>query len=271
MDLFHLNGGETVDFAASRLRGAARQWWNALGTAGKAPLVDTASLAGALRTRFQPVTSERTAREQLRSLRQGSRGINEYIADFQRLQALLPDMAQSDALFAFESGLNANLAVELRKQGTNTVQDAIALTARIGGLLQATAASGQQQRGMPVNQLDAANDEDNTNRLDRLEAALNALVTRGPGDTATGTGARTQDRWNRPRQNDPNGGATRGGRDNRGGRSGRFGGGSREPIAVPGVPPAVVQQRLDAKQCLRCGDSNHRSIACPNAISASGN
>lgn len=62
-------------------------------------------MASALRSRFQPVTAARVARQQLDGLRQGSRGINDYIADFQRLHALLPNMAEEDALYAFERGV----------------------------------------------------------------------------------------------------------------------------------------------------------------------
>ena len=91
IDLFQLNGREAVDFGVSRLRGAARQWWNTLGAASKAGIGDATALTKALRARFQPITTERVAREQLRALRQGSRGVNDYIADFQRLHALLPD------------------------------------------------------------------------------------------------------------------------------------------------------------------------------------
>ena len=55
----------------------------------------------------------------------------------------------------------------------------------------------------------------------------------------------------------------------RGGRGGRPFSGPRGPPVVPGVPPEIVRQRLDAQQCVRCGAEGHRSPACPNAITAS--
>ena len=93
------------------------------------------ALASALRLRFQPITAARTAREQLDKLQQGSRGINDYIAEFQRLRTLLPSMSEDDALYAFERGLRRELAEKLRVQGVSSVQEAIALAARVGGLL----------------------------------------------------------------------------------------------------------------------------------------
>ena len=256
-DLYHLNGEETVDFAASRLRNAARQWWNTLGPEGKAPLTDGAALAAALRKRFQPVTSERVAREQLRSLKQGSRGINEYIAEFQRWHAQLPDMSGADALFAFESGLSANLAEKLRVQGVTSLADAISLVARVGGLLQASAPLG---RGAAANQMDADVGEDSASRLDRMEATLHAITSNA------GMGAKTQTQRGYQQERGAGG---RGGA--RGGRGGRFGGrgGGGASFSIPGVPAAVVEQRRAAGQCFRCGSGDHRSMECPSAPTAS--
>lgn len=78
VDLFQLNDREAVDFGVSRLRGPARQWWNALDNAAKAAIRGRMSvLAAALRLRFQPVTASRTAREQLDKLQMSARGVND--------------------------------------------------------------------------------------------------------------------------------------------------------------------------------------------------
>ena len=254
VDLFHLNGGEAVDFGASRLRGAARQWWNTLGNAGKATINSASTLATALRARFQPITSERVAREHLRALKQGGRHINDYIADFQRLHALLPDMSQADALFAFESGVSAPLAEKLRVQGVSSVPDAIALAARVGGLMQ-TPAIGRSSATAAQMEVDDGESNGSASRLDRIEAALNALTTaHGNGG---GLGAKTQ--------------TQRGYQQQRGGRSGSKVSDRRPPMQPPqiqGVPDDVIQQRWADKQCLRCGAHDHRSMACPNSVSA---
>jgi hypothetical protein len=254
--LYHLTAQETVDFAGSRLREAALDWWLALSEEELAAITDRDALAAALRARFQPVTAARTAREQLDKLQQGSRGINEYIADFQRLatQIGMASLGQENALHAFERGLRRELAVELRKQGVATLQEAIALTARIGGLMQSNAAP--QNRQSQLHQMDV-DDDGSAGRLDRIEAALNAMATRN----TDGRGAKTQMHQGYTQQRGGRGGA----------RGGRGGFRPRGPPVVPGVPDHVVSARMQAGQCVRCGQDGHRSPACPNAITARGN
>jgi hypothetical protein len=263
--LYHLTAQEAVDFAGSRLRGAALDWWLALGDDELAAIADREALAAALRARFQPVTAARTAREQLDKLQQGGRGINEYIADFQRLttQIGMASLGQENALYAFERGLRRELAVELRKQGVATLQEAIALTARIGGLMQSSAAPQGRQS---LNQMDV--DDSSGASLDQRiqQAVLNAMQSQG----SNGMGAKMQTQRGYSQEREQRGGG-RGGRGGQsGGRGGRFGQRSGPPV-VPGVPESVVRQRLDAQQCVRCGGEGHRSTGCPNAISASGN
>ena len=197
----------------------------------------------------------------MRALRQGGRGINEYIADFQRLLAQLPSMAEEDALFAFEAGVSREIAVELRKQRTQTVADAISLAAHVGSVSVAAPAQG---RLSAANQMDV-DDGDAAGMEDRIaRSVLNAL--QGQSSGFQGLGAKTQTQRGYASERDGGrGGAARGG------RGGRFGGGQRPLPVVPGVPSDVVRQRLDAQQCVRCGADGHRSPACPNAISALGN
>ena len=261
--LYELNAREALRFAVSRLRGAALQWWLAMSSSAQDAISSTDALAAALRARFQPVTAARSAREQLDKLAQGSRGVNEYIAEFQRLRTQLPSMAEDDALYAFERGLRRELAVELRKQGVATLQEAIALVARVGGLLQQ--AGAPQGRAAAANQMDIDDSDSSAGRLNRIEATLNAMAARN----ASGMGAKTQTQrgYTQERERGASGSGRGGARG--GGRGGRIA--PRGPPLVPGVPEQVVRQRLDAQQCVRCGGQDHRSPACPNAISATGN
>jgi hypothetical protein len=261
--LYELNAREASRFAVSRLRGAALQWWLWLDSSAQEAIGSAEALAAALRARFQPVTTARTAREQLDKLTQGSRNVNDYIADFQRLRTQLPSMAEDDALYAFERGLRRELAVELRRQGANSLQEAIALVARVGGLLQAANAS-PQGRGATANQMDMGDGDEGAGRLDRIEAALNA-ITSAQGGNASGPGTKTQTQRGYQNVEQSSRGGGRGGRG--AGRGGR--GGGRGPPVVAGVTPEVVRQRLDARQCLRCGSDEHMSYSCPNSISNS--
>jgi hypothetical protein len=257
VELYELTEREAVAFATSRLRDAARLWWNALGSKGKQAITGVAPLAAALRARFQPVTAAHTARVQLDKLAQGSRSINEYIADFQRLRTRLPGMAEEDALHAFRRGLRNDIAGELRKQRVTSLTDAISLASHVGS--EATPASGRSA----LNQMDV--DDDAAAHVqppkEMWQALLNAMASR---DTS-GLGAKTQTHHGYTQQRD----SQRGGRG--GARGGGRGGFRRGPPEVPGVPEQVVRQRMDAQQCIRCGQDGHRSTGCPNAISARGN
>ena len=85
----------------------------------------------------------RLARQQLDKLQQGGRSINDYIADFQKLETQIgaESLGEANALHAFERGLRADIADKLRTHGVNNLEDAIAMAARVGGLTAATPAA----------------------------------------------------------------------------------------------------------------------------------
>ena len=272
VDLFELSPRETVKFGASRLQDAALDWWQTLATSDKMAIRSFDTLAAALRARFQPVTTARVAREQLARLQQGGRGVNEYIADFQRLatQVGWASLGEENALFSFEAGLRRDIALELRKQGVTTLKDAIALAARIGGLMQHNApASAPHSRPAAANQMEADGVDGAASLDDRIaKAVLNAMQAAQNG--GAGLGAKTQTQRGYQQQDSHRAGGGRGGGRGATRSSGRGGGrgGARPPPIVPGVPAHLVQQRWDAHQCLRCGQEGHTSHACPNTISS---
>lgn len=260
-DYYEQSGVEAVRFAVAHLRDTAYSWWRTLDSSAQAGLhsggVDAFALA--LRGRFQPVTTERVARGQLDKLQQGARHINEYIADFSKLRARIPSMSEADSLYAFERGLRSDIAIELRKQRVATLRDATELAAHIGGV-----AAGASQGKPSLNQMDI-DDGNGASLEDRIsKAVLNAMHARD----SSGMGTKTQPHRGYTQERE-RGGSGRGGGRGGLGRGGRFG--QRGPPVVPGVPENVVRQRLDAQQCIRCGGDGHRSFACPNAITASGN
>ena len=267
--LYELNSREAVTFAVSRLRSTALRWWlDELSSAERALIGDSTALVTALRGRFQHATAAYTARQQLDKLQQGSRGVNDFIADFQRIVAQigLPSLGEENALFAFERGLRPNLAEKLREHGVKTLREAIAMAARVGSLQQA--AAQPHGRGAAANQMDVDEGSGASSRLDRIEAALNALSANGGG-----MGAKTQTQRDYQQERNAGGrGGSRGGRG-RGGRFGGRGGAADPPLIpkIPGVPAATVEQRRAAGQCYRCGSAEHSRFDCPNATSASGN
>ena len=220
---------------------------------------DPTALAAALRARFQPVTASRVAREQLDRLQQGTRSVNEYIADFQRLRTQLPSMAEEDALYAFERGLRRELTEKLRVQGVTTVSDAIALAARVGGIMQASTGS---RPTVSVAQMEM--DHENSSSMEQriTQAVLNAMQSHPRTDTGVpgpgaGMGAKTQTQRGYQKRQNLRAGPRAG--------QGRM---PMQPPQIPGIPDELVQQRWSDQLCLRCGSADHRAMACPNGISA---
>jgi hypothetical protein len=123
---------DKVRFGVGFLRGAARDWWTNLAAGAQPATWD--ELIAALRARFQPVTTAETARAKLHSLSQGKASAHDYISAFRRLLVAVPDMAEADRLFAFTRGLNPAIAMQIRVQGIATLEQAIAMATRIGGL-----------------------------------------------------------------------------------------------------------------------------------------
>lgn len=257
-ELFSLNDVETITYASSRLVGTARTWWAKLPVATKQAIKSqgTDALESALRERFQPASTEREARRALIALKQGSTHINLYIAEFERLQALIPSLGAADAQFIFEEGLRNDLQLEVRRQAPSTLAETIKLVARVGAI-------GASSRTHPdrANQIEAA-DGDSTprgQRLNEMYAMLSQLT-----QPQSGMGAKTQRGYEEQRGENNSRGRGRGGY--RGGRGGSRQ--PREPPPVPGVPEALVRKRMEKGVCVRCGKEGHRAVSCPNMPNA---
>jgi hypothetical protein len=261
--LYELNERMSIRFALSRLRGAALQWWRAIGTAKQQELSTHNTLAAALRTRFQPITSEEVARTQLDALRQGTRHVNDYIADFQRIVAQIGvDFGEKDAKHAFVRGIRPDIATQLRMARVTSLQDAIALAAHVGSTptvsqsTYASAAHGASRGGAVSGIHQMQTDEDDVDvpldtRIER--AVLNALQaqqTQPSSSTGTATGPQAQQQQKKfhPRY----------------GRGGRMNGSARPMPTVHGVSEDEVRRRLQAKECLRCGVAGHFAASCPS-------
>jgi hypothetical protein len=275
VELYELTGAEAVLFAASRLREAARLWWNALGAAGKASITSVAVLGVAMRSRFQPITAAETARDQLDKLQQGSRAVNDYIAEFQRLRSRLPAMTEEDALHAFVRGLRRDIAVELRKQRIKTVADGIELASHVGSI---AVAAAPQAVAVPLaarvaaHQMEVGSDGVGALGDSIAKAVLTAMqaqqVSAG-GHTMQQPSLQASPASQQPYRGYPNQSFRgRGGAVAKNGRGGRFPL-QRRDIHIPGVPDAVVEQRREKGLCFRCGSADHRSVECPNSCNAS--
>jgi hypothetical protein len=262
-----LSDERAVKYASSHFSGSAEHWWRSLPQQDKDAINSLSALESALAARFQPVTAEETAREALHELRQDRRSTEAYIADFQRLNAVVQGTSDKDRLWYFMRGLRQEIKEKLTIAGAaGTLVEAIAAAARIGHLTDGPAARSASTSSAPphrAHQMEAAEPPgaDIANvRLTRIEATLNAMAY-GRGDPQPqggfmGLGAKAQTKRGY-QQADQAGTAKRGPQ--------------RQPWPVPripGVSPEVVQQRRDANLCLRCGKDGHRGIECPGVISA---
>lgn len=257
-DFFEMGTAEAVKFGLVHLRGAANSWWKSLDADERAAAsASVEALAAALKTRFQPITAKRAARDQLLRLQQGSRPVDAYIAEFNQLRAKVTSMAEEDASALFIRGLRKEIADKIEEDDWEAMPLAklVAKAARIGNR-----AGGQPAARANVNQMemgeDAASAPSLSQQVTQLQVALNALAAQ---QGSSGLGAKTQ--TNRGYASERGRGGTRGGRG-----GGRFGGAPR-PINIPGVPAAVVEQRRAAGLCFRCG-GEHRVMECPNPISS---
>lgn len=256
---FEMSDAAAVKFALVHLRGAANGWWKSLGEdTRRVASASLGALAAALRTRFQPVTATRMAREQLHRLSQGQRSMDAYIAEFNLLHAKVPDMSEGDARAQFMRGLRKEVAERLEEDDWEAMPLAsiLAKAARIGGRMAGAAGTSAASRAS-VNQMEVDGSSAATYSEEQVRAMLNAVGQQAPpqrSNPSAGMGAKTQ--THRAYAGDRNRGSAP-----------RFGGPARAPLSIPGVPPALAEQRRAAGVCLRCG-GQHMARECPNATNA---
>lgn len=192
----------------------------------------------------------------------------EYIADFQRLSALIgAGLGDDNALHAFMRGLRTDISNQLEVAGIGELPAAIEVAARIGGVMSVSQGIGATHGAVRTGAVSSVRQMQLTDTGDasldtRIEqVVLNVMHAQRPLN-----GAMSDSRANTDITTSARGG--RGGRGGRGrGRGGRWG--SEHPMpSVPGVSADEVRRRWDARQCLRCGDDGHRVLECGNAISS---
>jgi hypothetical protein len=262
---------ERVAMAAAQLRGSALDWWSTLDMDSKQSLrASFAEFEQALRRRFQPVDSAKTARLALDALTQGAKqSVHDYTTQFRRLLTAVPSMSADDRVHRYVQGLRPSVRSLLLLQDVRTLDDAIASAARIGSLSQyashaAAASTPSSASPMDLSVMQdlfaltgagAADDDEGTHDLDASpsnsspvtraelrhmhQQLLNAMQSqrRGPAGHSSGRGGRG-----------PGRGAPR----------------------VSGLSEQQVRERLDAGTCFACGKPGHRKADCPTVGKADG-
>lgn len=245
---------ERIALGAAHLRGMALDWWSSL---AQRPL-GWDEFAAQLRSRFQPVNSAQTAREQLDTLQQGPRqSVHEYIAAFRALLVRVPDMAEADRVHRFLRGLRPATAAQLRVQGVDKLDAAISMAARVGALTEHVGVAASAQRASAAA---AASSAHSAMELDSIEGLEGETTDRPEGatqqDDAPITQAQLRQLLNAMREERKGGGPG----------SGRSGPKSHRMRGLPRIPhlsPLQVQEYMDAGKCFGCGSKDHQSRQCP--------
>lgn len=251
------SNAERVAMAAAQLRGAALDWWHALDLEEKQSLrASFTEFDRALRRRFQPVDSAKTARLALDQLTQGAKQpVHDYTAQFRRLLTAVPSMSAEDRVHRYVQGLRPAVRSLLLLQDVKTLDDAIASAARIGSLSQyasQAAAPGSSTAGpMDLCALTGADPSIENDQNDGDAA---------PSDTAPVT--RTELRQMHQQLLLAMQNQRRSESGHRSGRGGRPSG--RGMPRVSGLSEQQVRERLDAGSCFACGKPGHRKADCPN-------
>jgi Retrotransposon gag protein len=116
---------QRIAVAVSLFRDLASQWWIHRSEVRHDAPTHWALFKTAVRERFQPVAASRTARAELRSLRQGSSSIAEYQAAFYKTIQLINDMSEADQIENFMIGLRSSIAAEVDRCNPKTLQQAM--------------------------------------------------------------------------------------------------------------------------------------------------
>lgn len=251
-DMNGLDDDQQALLMRNRLEGAADQWWTALPKERRVDLsADKDAFIAALTERFTTATSASQAMEELINLKQGGRHVDEYVAEFQRLTTLLPELNPAMVRHFFHRGLSAELAQEVDRQPASTpLPQLIALVTRIGAMY---AAVRRDRPAASARQMDLGDAlpgwSDSIERAVakhmELYAMQESFAARKRAFRAGGASIPT--------------------------RAARFRAPTNEPLPlpkVPGVPPELVQKRRDARLCYRCGSKEHARHDCPNAVNA---
>ena len=128
-----INGNYRTVFAVAHLKEEALLWKTSITELSNPQSVDFDTFGELFLRRFQPISSNLEAREQLRRLKYNG-NIQQYVSSFQSIMQKITDMTNTDKLDYFSNGLNRSLKLELIKQNVTDLQQAIHIAVRISSI-----------------------------------------------------------------------------------------------------------------------------------------
>ena len=130
MEQYQTASGITEDnqriiLALSYLKESASQWWLSICNSPLTKPTTWENFKTTMRARFQPLAASRTARANLRNLRQGHKTVSEYSNTFLRQMQLINDMSEVDKIEHFVMGLQSAVANQVELKDPQTLTDAM--------------------------------------------------------------------------------------------------------------------------------------------------
>jgi Retrotransposon gag protein/Zinc knuckle len=249
---------ERLRYAVVHLGDAARTWWNSVRDVNR--ITTYSAFNEALNDRYRPVLAAQQARTQLRALRQSPRQmVSDYINSFQTLMAHIPDMSDADQVHSFTCGLQPAVGQKVREVNPTNLAAAIGCAVRFEGSIGIGAATYRLPMGGPggvamdlgavtsdasIEIPSATSDATTASVLAQLTSQLNALVSRlGPFPSPSSSSSSSFGR---------RGGA----RSDKAGKEGR--------VALVGMGPGVIRDRISKRLCIKCGEAGHFVSDCKN-------
>jgi len=116
---------QRIAFACASFKGVALQWWQNQCLTHPGVRLTWNQFKDEVRRRFQPIEASRTARVNLRNLKQGNKSVADYCSAFYEQLQLIHDMSEADKVENFMIGLNSIIYEEVDRRDPLTLQDAM--------------------------------------------------------------------------------------------------------------------------------------------------
>jgi Retrotransposon gag protein len=123
-----------VTFAATYFRDQARIWWSSMSKEDRIQNQDFYIFKQTLLAKYRPVNQQRTARIQLKTLKQIN-SVSSYNNAFSNVIQLINDMSTADKIDNYMNGLKANIQEKLITEEFTSLSDAMNAAAKIDTLL----------------------------------------------------------------------------------------------------------------------------------------
>lgn len=183
-------GNHRTVFAVAHLKEEALLWKTSISELTNPQSVDFDTFGELFLKRFQPISSNLEAREQLRRLKYNG-NIQQYVSSFQSLMQKITDMTNTDKLDYFSNGLNRSLKLELIKQNVTDLQQAINIAVRISSIDNHITYNNIINNNNNNTPLSSSTSTSSDNM--QIENVLNNIESNGDGDNNTDMGPHMND------------------------------------------------------------------------------